>query len=210
MASLASGFGGWVGAWTNFGADEFLNEEEMKTHILKWRAKSPAIVALWAGLEAAAINAIESPGQCYQYRSIAYQMHEDVLYCQLPSGRAIPYHTPRVFEELRNDKPSKGISYMGVHSQSKRWTQMFTYGGKLAENCTQAVARDIFAPGLVRLEDAGYPVVLHTHDEPTCELKAGRGSIEEIERLMTVPLDWCRDWPVRASGGWSGQRYRKG
>ena len=210
VGSLASGFGGWINAWLKFGADEFLSEEEIKVNILKWRKKSPAIVALWKGLESAAIAAIESPGQCFAYKRIAYQTHANVLYCQLPSGRAIPYHAPRVFEELRNDRASKGISYWGVHSQSKKWMKQHTYGGKLAENCTQAVARDIFAAGIVRLEDACYPVVLHTHDEPTCEVPADWGSVEEIERLMTVPLEWCPDWPVKASGGWAGHRYRKG
>ena len=210
VASLASGFGGWIKAWEKFGADKFMNEAEMKDGILAWRKKSPAIVALWKGLESAAISAIENPGQCYRYRSLAYQTHANVLYCQLPSGRAIPYHAPRVFDELRNDKPNRGISYWGIHSQSGKWMRQHTYGGKLAENCTQAVARDIFAAGIVRLEDAGYPVVLHTHDEPTCEVPAGFGSVEEIERLMTVPLGWCVDWPVKADGGWVGHRYRKG
>lgn len=219
VASLASGFGGWVGAWTRAidqhnlkatGQPLVLAEDEMTKHILAWRRKSPAIVALWKGLETAAIAAIENPGQCYQYRQLAYQMHANVLYCQLPSGRAIPYHAPRVFEEIRYDKPTKSIAYMGVDSQTKQWRQMFAWGAKLAEHVTQSGARDIFAAGIVRLEDAGYPVVLHTHDEPTCELPEGVGSVEEIERLMTVPLPWCPEWPVRASGGWSGDRYRKG
>ena len=210
VAELASSFGGWGKAWAKFGAAEFMTEHEMEVNSSKWRKQSPMIVALWKGLETAAIAAIENPGQCYRYRQLAYQMHANVLYCQLPSGRAIPYHAPHVFEEIRYDKPTKSIAYMGVDSQSKQWRQQFTYGAKLAENCTQATARDIFAAGIVRLEDAGYPVVLHTHDEPTCELPEGVGSVEEIERLMTVPLPWCPDWPVRASGGWSGQRYRKG
>lgn len=205
-----SGFGGWIKAWQKFGADKFLDEEGIKKSILAWRRKSPAIVELWAQLEDAAIRAIDNPGQCYSYKRIAYQMHGGVLYCQLPSGRAIPYHGAAVHDDMRNGKATRAISYYGVNSQSKQWVRMHTYGGKLAENCTQATARDIFAAGIVRLEDAGYPVVLHSHDEPTTEVPVGFGSIEEIERLITVPLEWCPDWPVKASGGWVGQRYRKG
>ncbi len=167
------------------------------------------IVKLWSGLEDAAISAIENPGQCFAYRSLAYQMHGGTLYCQLPSGRAIPYQAATVHEELRHGKPKKSISYWGVHSQSKQWRMQRTYGGKLAENVTQATARDIFAAGIVRIEAAGLPVVLHTHDEPTCEVRAGSGDIEQIERLMTEPLDWCREYPVKADGGWVGRRYRK-
>ncbi len=210
VAALASAFGGWVQAWLNFGAGEFLSEDEIKEMIIKWRKQSPMIVKLWAGLEGAAVSAVLNPGEPHTYRSLSFQTHGDVLYLALPSGRNIAYHHPRA-EQFTDDygRLKWHILYRGVDSQSGRWVGMDTYGPKLAENATQAIARDIFAAGIIRLEDAGYPVVMHTHDEPTCEVPAGSGAIEQVETLMTIPLDWCAEYPVKAAGGWRGQRYRK-
>ena len=208
IAELASGYGGWVKAWIKFGADKYMNEEEMKRNILKWRDESPAIIDFWAGLEDSAIKAVESPGQCFGYRDIRYQTKGGVLYCQLPSGRAIPYHSPQISEGMRYGKLNKSLSYMGVGDQTK-WIRLHTYGGKLAENVSQATSRDIFAPALIKLEDAGYPVVLQTHDEPCSEVPMGFGSIEQYEAIMQDSPAWCADWPIKADGGWRGHRYRK-
>jgi DNA polymerase len=217
IGALASNYQGWVGAWTRAGADKYMDEEEMIVNILKYRKKSPAIagdrkagiIGLWGGLQEASMLAIERPGECFSYRSLAYQMLGDVLYCKLPSGRCIPYHRPRIYMEERNEKWQKAISYYGVDSQTKRFVKMNLYGGKETEQATQAVARDIFAAGLVRIEAVGIPVVTHSHDEPLCEVPLGSGDVARLEGLMTEPLEWCADWPIRASGGWIGQRYRK-
>jgi len=82
-------------------------------------------------------------------------------------------------------------------------------GPFIVHNCVQAIARDIFCHGMKNVEAAGYPIVLHTHDEMISEVPIGYGSIEEYEQLMTDAPDWCADWPIRADGGWRGRRYRK-
>ncbi len=84
-----------------------------------------------------------------------------------------------------------------------------TYGGKWTENVVQATARDILTYALKNVERAGYAVVLHIHDEIVSEVMAGTGSIEQFEQIMTTLPDWCADWPIKAAGGWRGQRYRK-
>lgn len=227
VSELASGYQGWIGAWKNFGADKFMTDPEIKKAILKWREKSPMIEELWGGqyrkhkyrweftpemygLEGAAIQAVMNPGQAYQYRYITYQCHEDVLYCRLPSGRLLSYHEPRLVPTVaKHGNPQWQLTYMG-QDEVGRWVRLNTYGGKLTENVTQAVARDILVFAMKNLEKAGYPVVLHIHDEIVVEVDKGWGTIEEVERIMGTMPAWCHDWPIRASGGWRGRRYRKG
>lgn len=227
-AELGLGFGGWVGAWYQFDNSGRFSEEEIKRFILRWRAASPAVVELWGGqvrgkpwaptrrelygLEGAAISAIQNPGQCFRYRMIAYQVHQDVLYAQLPSGRLLAYHRPRLSPSTR--WPDQlGITFEGFNTNPKNgpmgWHRMHTYGGRLTENVVQATARDIMRDAAVRIEAAGYPIVLRVHDELVAEVPKGFGSVEEFEQLMGIRPAWAADWPVRAAGGWRGYRYRK-
>jgi DNA polymerase len=228
VAELASGYAGWIGAWKNFGADKFMTDPEIKQNIIKWRGESPAIVEFWGGqcrkhpnrwefkpelfgLEGAVVMALLNPGQCFSYRSISYGVKDKVLYCRLPSGRMLAYHKPglrRYFDSLRELEQWK-ITFWGWDSPTHKWVEIETYGGKMAENVTQAVARDVLTHALPRIESAGYPVVLHVHDEPTSEVPAGFGSVDEYEKLMREPPPWAADWPIKAGGGWRGLRYRK-
>jgi DNA polymerase len=107
------------------------------------------------------------------------------------------------------DAKSDQLQYKGIDSDTKQWIYLDTHGGKLVENIVQAVSRDILANSLLNLDAAGYSVVLHVHDEAVSEVPTGWGSIEEFEYYMNILPDWCKDWPVRASGGWRGHRFRK-
>jgi DNA polymerase len=223
VAELASGYGGWIGAWKQFGAEEFFNDEEIKNAILAWRRASPMIVEFWGGqqrrwkkeyfgLEGMAIFAVLNPGTKFTYRAISYLMHGDVLYCELPSGRHITYHKPRLSPSDRREG-TLSLSYEGWNTNPKNgqtgWIRMNTYGGKLTENVVQAVARDILVHAIVNLEKAGYPIVLHVHDEIVAEVPEDSGSIEEFERIMSTTPAWAQDWPIKVSDGWRGKRYGK-
>lgn len=233
IAELAGGYQGWIGAYKQFGADEFMTDDEIKQTILAWRKASPMIVKFWGGqfvddrgmpcpsffrnarpeltgLEGMAISAVMYPGQAFAYRGITYFVHGDVLYCQLLSGRRIAYHRPR----LSNDgNGGQTLSFEGWNTNPKNgpvgWIRMPTYGGKLTENVVQATARDILVHAIVRLWRAGYATVLHVYDEIVAEVLKGLGSIEELERIMGELPEWAADWPVAAHGGWRGERYRK-
>lgn len=99
------------------------------------------------------------------------------------------------------------LVYKGVDDK-KRWTEQSVYGGLLAENATQATARDLLAEAMLRVEAAGYPIVLHVHDEICCEIPGDFGDLKEFEHLMCVPPEWAQGWPIAAEG-WIGPRFRK-
>ena len=82
------------------------------------------------------------------------------------------------------------------------------YGGLWTENIVSGIARDLLADAMLRVEAAGYPIVLHVHDEIVCEVPIGFGSTEEFTRLMTRKPAWALELPIAASA-WSGPRYCK-
>lgn len=239
FAELGSGFGGGWRAWVNFGADEFLTEQEMKDGVRAWRKASPNIVETWGGqfrgqyesqrpclfgLEGAAIAAVTYRGRAFSPEnnsSIVYQMSEteDVLYCKTPSGGFLTYHRPRLGPSTKDWMPpwAVSLSYEGENKNPKMgpigWVRMDLYGGKQFENIVQKEARYIHATGLVNLDRAGYRPVIHSHDEPCGEVKIGWGSVTEFESHMTriahTPGSFCYGWPIKATGGWRGPRYGK-
>lgn len=226
VAELASGYQGWVGAWKAFGADEFFTEQEMKDAILAWRAASPMIVEFWGGqqrkipgvgfvpemygVEGMFVSAVLNPGHTYTYRGFEFTYRGDAVYLKLLSGRYLTYHRPRV---TPSDRGGLAISYEGWNTNPKNgavgWIRMNTWGGRLTENIVQAVARDILRHAIVNLERAGYGVVLHVYDEIVAEVRKGWGSVEEFEKIMGTMPPWAHDWPIKAAGGWRGERYRK-
>lgn len=181
----------------------------------RWRAANPEVVAFWSELERAAINAVRFGEKFYVGGGdtgrpcITFGMHQDYLLMKLPSGNCIVYPHPRVHEEMTPwGRETFKLSYKTVDSVTYQYKRTYTYGGKLAENATQAVARDILADALIRIEEAGYPVVLHVHDEIVSQVKAGTGSVKEHETLMSTQPAWASGLPLKAEG-WRGKRYKK-
>lgn len=233
---LGLGFGGWINALRSDQINYEGTDDELKTAILAWRDASPAIVHLWGGqrggpghdrwerrlfgLEGMALSAIMDPGTEYDVMrldgtpsGISYLMRGDVLYCRVPSGGIITYHRPRV-EPAQEEWRGLSMSFEGWNTNPKGgmtgWVRMNTYSGKLAENVTQKVARDKQMSAIRRLHDHSYPVVMHTYDEVVSEVPKGRGDIVQLEGYMTTPEPWDWGWPLKAAGGWLGDRYRKG
>ena len=100
------------------------------------------------------------------------------------------------------------LTYWSVDSMTKRWQKTPTYGGKLTENAVQAASRDLMAEAMLRLEAAGYPIVLTVHVEVVAEVPEGFGSLAEFERIMSVVPAWAAGCPIQAKG-WRGKRFRK-
>ena len=177
----------------------------------KWRASRPKTVALWKGLETAAIKCVET-GEPQSYGYITYRMEGAFLTCELPSGRKLYYPFPKLaMREMSYEGRTYSklqLSHMTVDAETKQWVRRFAHGGLLTENVTQAVCRDILVEALLRLERAGFPIVLHVHDEAVDESPAGTRTLEEFEAVMTVAPAWAEGFPISAAG-WVGERYRK-
>jgi len=121
------------------------------------------------------------------------------LAIELPSGRRLHYYDPEVEPDL---------SYMGTDPKSHKWTRIGTYGGKLVENVTQATARDILIESMLRLENAGFPIVASIHDEVVSEIDEGERTVEELVEIMSQAPQWIGNCPIAASG-WRGKRFQK-
>lgn len=232
VAELSGQYQSWIGGWNNFGARELLGSDEaVKQAILKYRAQSPTFEELWGGqsrgrfrdarpelfgLEGCAVAAILWPGKEFHTHGIKFQMEGDVLYMHLLSGRRIAYHRPRLVESSREwaNPWEYEILFECYDPVKKLWVTDKLYGGVFTNNLVQGTARDIQAHGMVNLERAGYPIVMHTHDEIVAEVRRGWGSVEEFERIVNALPHWARfangePWPVKMKGGFRQPRYGK-
>lgn len=241
LAKLSGGYASWVNGWKKFGADEYYeNDYAIKRAILSYRDSVPNTVEFWGGqtrdkfkdtcrqeyygLEGAAVQAVLNPGQCYRVGLIAFQMGGDTLYMQLPSGRTIQYHAPRLVPATRDyaEPWELALSYEGWNSNPDKgppaWIRMDLYGGVLTQNATGGTARDIMQHGMLNAERAGYPIVMQTYDEavaeiPIIEMLFPEGShsksLEKFEAELNNLPDYAKDWPIYAKGGWAGPRYGK-
>ena len=193
QATLSCGYGGGVGALKAMGAK--MPEEEMQPLVDAWRAANPNIVRFWNALGNAASEVIEKHNSVRVGKVMVYRKEGHML-IRLPGGRDLCYLSPRF---VTNRFGSRGIGYLAASAGGKMELQE-TFGGKIAEHCTPASARDMLAHAMLNLEAAGYPIVFHVHDEAVMEVPIGQGSVEEACRVMAIPPDWARDLPLRADG----------
>ena len=193
VAELACGYGGGVNAMLNFGADKMgMSEEEMASIVQQWRAASPTIPKFWRDTETAATLALQNPGKSYRLQcGVRYRKDADALRCYLPSGRQLTYWGARLQDG--------GIVYMGQGGQSGAWMKKDTWGGKLVENIVQAYARDCLAVAMDRLDQAGFQICFHVHDEVVAEAPVGT-RWQDMAEIMGRPIDWAPGLLLRADG----------
>lgn len=216
VAILALGYQGGAKAFQLMAKNYKVDVTETEADIIKnaWRAANPNIQAYWWDLEKAATAAYKHEGVHVagpKGRQVKFKRSGSFLWCLLPSNRALCYPYPSVERRKAPWGDNKDVlCYSGVESQTKKWVKKHTYGGKLAENITQAVARDLLAEAMLRVDRAGFDIVMHIHDEIVVEVPENEAETaqKEIERLMTITPHWAKGLPVEAAG-WYGKRYRK-
>ena len=177
-----------------------------------YRRMSKNIVNFWWELERAIKYAIRHPGSCFNIGHCKIWCGGAWLIIELPSTRRLFYAKPQVKiiieddEETGEPKAKDSISYMAANA--KQWRRERSYGGKFAENITQAVANDVLRLALRKLKQRGWRTVLHVHDDIANEELFGTRSLQELIDLMIEPIDWAPGLPL-AAAGYVSERYRK-
>lgn len=174
-----------------------------------WREGHARTVQCWWDFQDAVIEAVSEPGQMVYLLGNKVRFYcarnRSFLYIYTPSGRALSYFKPRVRE---NGKFGRQVVVEGWDSRLSKWGDVGLYGGLLWENVVQALCRDLLAHGMMACERAGYPVVLHVHDEGVFEVPVGQGDVKEVQELMSVLPEWAKGFPL-TSAAWRDTRYVK-
>lgn len=201
VAELALGYQGGPGALIAMGAIKMgLTEEELPDIVRRWRSANKRIVDLWYKLENAALSVMRTAqpvgvkGLMFA-READYSTGQHFLTVRLPSGRKLFYVKPFLSP---NQWGNDSIHYYGMDQQTKKWTVVDTYGGKLVENIVQAIARDCLMVSMQRLSDVGYHPVFHIHDEVICDDTSG--DLDQMCEIMGEPISWAPGLILRADG----------
>ena len=211
VAELALGYQGGTGALIAMGAlDMGLSEDELPEIVNRWRNANRNIRDLWYAMDNAAVRVVTRGGivnvnGLRLSHEFDYAQNADHLTIRLPSGRSLYYQNPEIGE---NQWGRPSISYLGMDQTTKKWKRIETYGGKLVENCVQAIARDCLAQAIEHLEAAGLPVVFHIHDEVVIDCDPAAATLEDVVRIMTQPIPWAPGLPLGADG-WTGEFFKK-
>lgn len=229
IATLSMGFGGGVGAFMDALEKndplvaERWTEEQVGELIDAWRDENPEVRSCWRELVDSWAEAVKRPNKLIKAGRLAflYDKDEDYMRMRLPGGRCLNYYQPqaerRVFEHPRKkDEAGNNLvfegwhcTYQGVDSKTNRWMRIKVFGGKLLQNATEAIGRDILVRGAVALENHGkYRIISMTHDEFIAEVDSGEGDIEEMVRLACPVRPWMKGLPVEGDG-FIAKRYRK-
>jgi len=234
IAVLALGYGGGVGALDAMGGQKLgMTEEEEKETVNRWRDANPMIAKFWHDVEEAALRVIQGFQKTarlgirkqisaeekearmamaggavrdYSVRDsyLEFSMHEGWLVCRLPSGRCITWPSAEV---TVNRFGGVSVRYKGVNQKTNKWGWLETFGGKLVENITQAVARDCLAHVLLQLDAIGIRTVFHVHDEVVCEVPS-EDYLTRIEYCFSHGPEWAEGLPLKGAG-YTGPFYFK-
>lgn len=195
IAELALGYGGSVGALKAMGAlDMGLTEEELKPLVYAWRNANPNIVRLWWDVDRAVKEAVTERCRTETHR-IRFEYRSGMLLIWLPSGRQLTYVKPRIGI---NSFGSEAVTYEGVGG-TKKWERIESYGPKFVENIVQAISRDILCYAMRRLNENGFDIVMHVHDEVVLEVPI-ETSVPDICALMGQTPPWAQGLLLRADG----------
>ena len=222
ICELACGYQGALGAWRRFDSSDTFADEEVKAFVKAWREENSDTVDLWYALEHAAFRTVRT-GEPQKVRELTFRVEGSWLSVELPNEKKIWYFDPQIRMKMPvwhsecdprlgcNCQPKATVTYMNPSSGA--WFRDVGYGGKWAENITQAVAREILYDAMAAVAKHGWHkppkrgIVLSVYDEialdhPSWLSEAEfRGALQERE-------PWSASWPIGIDT-WVGPRYKK-
>ena len=196
IAELALGYQGSLGALKTMGGEAMgLSETEMRDIVNTWRKANPAIAKLWDDVNDALITIVKRGGKrvLNKYKNLTFESDGRTLTILLPSGRRLYYQEPRM---TTNKWGGPSIKYKGNFG----WEE--TYGGSVVENICQAIARDLLSYSMLRVDEEGFDIVIHVHDEIVVEVPE-EGAEDDLQRLYAImgeTVPWASDLILKADG----------
>ena len=202
IATLACGYQGALGALKAMGGIEMgLSEDELQSIVDSWREANPNIVSLWWDIDSVVKRVVKTRSK-EGYKNLVISYEKGILFIQLPSKRRLAYPKAKIG---MNRFGGESIVYEGIVVGNK-WDKTESYGGKFVENIVQAIARDILAEAMMRIENEGFNIVMHIHDEVVIE--SDSSSIEEINEIMSLVPSWAPGLILDADG-FESEFYKK-
>lgn len=210
VATLALGYQGGTNALVTMGALNMgLSEEELPDIVERWRSANKMITSLWYETEYAAVDVVMTgiPKRIAKDRieiAVESDNWQRFMTVKLPSGRKLFYCLPTLDE---NRFGKQAVHYYEVNGTTKKWERTSTYAGKLVENLTQAIARDCLTETIRRIEEKGWDILFHVHDEVVIDAPMDV-TVDEVCDLMSEPIPWAKGLVLKAAG-FEGDYYKK-
>lgn len=199
IAELALGYQGGKGALITMGALNMgLDEEELPGLVTSWRKANPAIVQFWWDVEKAAIEAVREKKAVQLHHGLVFSYESGILFIRLPSGRRLAYVRPKIQTNEHFDKPS--LTYEGVEQGKKQWGRLYTYGGKLVENCLAGDTQVLTLRGWVPISEISLDDIVWDGIEWVTHWGAVNHGVQQ-----TIALDGVRVTPehlILTERGW--------
>jgi len=182
------------GQLKTFGVEVPLDEARRIIDI--YRRTNPAVIALWKQAQNMLV-AMSRAEDCTLGKPGVLEVDSWGKAIKLPSGLLMRYN------DLKYIQTEKGTEF----SYKTRYGSTRIYGGKVIENCCQALARCIIAEQMLKIGKR-YRVVLTVHDAIACivpdaEVANAQAYVEECMR-WTPP--WAEGLPVNCESGY-GKSY---
>ena len=194
--------------------DMGIPEEELDPIKVAWRDANPEIVRFWYAVEEKAKQAVgrrtsEVLAIAGGRAELRFTWEAGFLTITLPSGRKLFYVKPRIeHEDLMRETSAGGryvvaragsLTYEGMDQKTKQWTRLATYGGKLVENITQAIARDCLREAMLGLDAHNCRQLFTVHDEIIVEA-FGQDDLPKVEAILGEPIKWAPGLLLRGDG----------
>jgi DNA polymerase bacteriophage-type len=149
-------------------------------YVNAYRKKYFKMVNFWDELAAKTLSAY-CDRRRYLVEKIAVYRRQDYLCFLLPSGRIFYFGNMKI-----------GLDKNGYKCLYSGFTQL--YRGIIFQNMVQAIARDIMASAMLRLDSAGFSIITSVHDEIICEGTPDK--FDSFKEVMNGKESWFSDLPV--------------